>query len=311
MAVRVIRAVRSVSAGLLALAPALLAGPVPARAAAEHADGTHRTARIPVLPGSAAARAATVMCAKVAAKAGFSFDQTVATRRGPQPQIVVAIAVAMAESGCTPGATNVTTSGSVDRGLWQINSRYHPDVSDRCSFQIQCNANAGWRISGHGTRWSPWSAFNSGAWAPYLADARAAISGGFTFLLGDEGARTCLDADGTASGIGQSSCDPGDHHQQWTVVSSAVGSPPILRNAATGNCLDWDSAQTVQRTCDATEAGQRFSFLGTGRLNTNGNADALMRNRHDGPCAAADRSGAGKPVWPRPCDSRDTFQMWN
>ncbi|MFL6116822.1 MAG: hypothetical protein ACJ786_36530 [Catenulispora sp.] len=297
--------------GAVLLAVALMspAGPVPA--SARHADGTSRSARVPVRPGSARARAATIMCAKVAAKAGFSFDRTVTTRKGPQPQIVVAIAVAMAESGCTSGATNVNAGGSVDRGLWQINSRWHPEVSDRCAFQIQCNANASWIISGHGADWSPWSTFKSGAWTPYLADARAAIAGGFTFLLGNEGAGTCLNADGAAMAISQRVCDPGDGRQQWTVLSAAVGSPPILRNAATGSCLDWDGARTALLACDATDAGQRLSFLGTGRLNTNGNADALIQNRHDGPCVVADRAGAGKPVWPRACDSGDTLQMWN
>ena len=42
----------------------------------------------------------------------------------------LALAVAKCESALNPKARNVNTTGSIDRGLYQINNHYHPDVSD-------------------------------------------------------------------------------------------------------------------------------------------------------------------------------------
>lgn len=314
------------------VAEAVQAAAVPLATASVHADGPHRAAHTELPAGGAKAPASTIMCAKVAAKAGFSFTKTVATPAGAQPQIVVAIAVAMAESSCTPHAKNVNEGGSVDRGLWQMNSRYHPEVSDGCAYQIQCNANAAWTVSSHGARWSPWSAYNNGSWRAFLTNARAAISGGFTFLLGNQAAGTCLAADRAdradqaeqtdqAGGarVWQWTCDPADRYQQWT-VTSAVGGAPVLRNLGTGTCLAWDPAKpgngapVVQRACAAADPAEQFAFLGTGRLNVAGEADGLMQNVHSGSCLAADSSapaGNGKVVRQWACANNDRYQMWN
>lgn len=42
----------------------------------------------------------------------------------------LAVRVAKCESGLKTNARNVNATGSVDRGLYQINSYWHPDVSD-------------------------------------------------------------------------------------------------------------------------------------------------------------------------------------
>jgi Lysozyme like domain len=110
------------------------------------------------------------LCAEVARNAGFSGDP-----------LVTAIAVAMAESSCDPDATNTNgptagcPNGSVDRGLWQINSCYHSEVSAACAFDPQCNADAAYRISSGGSDWTQWSTYNSGAYRQYLDDAAAAV----------------------------------------------------------------------------------------------------------------------------------------
>ena len=290
-----------------------------ALASSRPADGgSHRS---PHTIGLTYARvpAATLVCAKVAAKAGYSFTRTVATSLGPQPQLIVAIAVAMAESGCNPGAVNVNSGGSEDRGLWQMNSVYHPEVSNACAFQIQCNADAAWKISDHGADWHPWSAFTNGSWRSYVGDARAAVSGGFSFQLISSGGGTCLDADHSDhASVRQWACNAADAYQQWTVVSS-VGAPPILRNVGAGTCLYWDGTKTVDgrpmalRTCDAADTGQQFWFLGSGRLNVDGSAQALMQNNHAGSCVDADRSSHanGAPIRQATCDASDSFQMWN
>ena len=108
--------------------------------------------------------AAADLCARVGSNAGFTGDR-----------LVTAVAVALAESRCNPAATLVNTDGSRDRGLWQINSRWHPEVSDDCAYDAQCNADAAFRISGQGTSWTPWVTFNTGAYRSWLDEARAAV----------------------------------------------------------------------------------------------------------------------------------------
>merc|ERR1712014_412551 len=51
-----------------------------------------------------------------------------------------AVAVAMAESRGDCNAQYVNGPGSIDRGLWQINSKYHPECSDSCAYSCSCNA---------------------------------------------------------------------------------------------------------------------------------------------------------------------------
>ncbi|MEY9863210.1 hypothetical protein ABH935_008859 [Catenulispora sp. GAS73] len=316
-------ALTTVLATALTSAPTSAFAAAPARALSRPADGgSHRS---PHTLGLTYAKvpASTLLCAKVAAKAGYSFNRTVATSLGQEPQIVVAIAVAMAESSCDPGAVNVNSGGSEDRGLWQLNSVYHPEVSNACAFQIQCNADAAWKASDHGADWSPWSAYNNGSWRSFVGDARAAIAGGFSFRLGNSGGGTCLDADrgnhANGAAVRQWACDAADAYQQWTVVSSSVGALPILRNVGTGTCLDWDGTKVgnaqpiVQWSCNAADDGQQFSFVGSGRLNTDGSAQALMQNSHDGTCVDADRTSHanGAPIWQWTCDGSDGFQMWN
>ena len=295
----------------------------PARALSRPADGgSHRSPRTLGL-SYAKVPASTLLCAKVAAKAGYSFNRTVATSLGKEPQIIVAISVAMAESSCNPSAVNINSGGSEDRGLWQMNSRYHSEVSNACAFQIQCNANAAWKVSNHGADWSPWSAFTNGSWRSYVGDARAAVSGGFSFQLANSSAGTCLDADrgdhSDGAPVRQWACDARDAYQQWTVVSAGVGTLPILRNVGTGTCLDWDGTKAgdgrpiFQMSCNAADGSQQFSFVGSGRLNTDGSAQALIQNSHDGTCVDADRTdhANGAPIRQWTCDGSDGFQMWN
>ncbi len=121
-------------------------------------------------PATAASSSAADLCAKVGSQAGFSGNG-----------LVTAVAVGMAESGCSPTASNSNgptkgcPNGSVDRGLWQINSCYHPTVSKNCAYDAQCNANAAYRISSGGSNWQPWVTYNNGRCKAYLDQARAAV----------------------------------------------------------------------------------------------------------------------------------------
>ncbi|MGW1518028.1 hypothetical protein [Streptomyces sp. NPDC002287] len=107
------------------------------------------------------------LCAQVGYTAGFRGDG-----------LVTAIAVALAESSCNPGASNTTgntPNTSTDRGLWQINDHWHNEVSDACAYDAQCNANEAFRISSHGTDWRQWSTYNAGAHLRHMEEAQAAV----------------------------------------------------------------------------------------------------------------------------------------
>lgn len=93
-----------------------------------------------------------------------------------------AIAVGLAESSgnLTASHVNGDWSNSVDRGPWQINSYWHPEVSDACAFDWACSAQAAFRISSGGSDWSQWATWTGGAYREHLEYARqlAASVGG-------------------------------------------------------------------------------------------------------------------------------------
>jgi hypothetical protein len=65
--------------------------------------------------------------------------------------------IAMAESGGNPDAVSPTD----DYGLWQVNGSHGP----LATLNPQANARAAVQISGDGTNWSPWTTFETGAYA--------------------------------------------------------------------------------------------------------------------------------------------------
>lgn len=64
----------------------------------------------------------------------------------------LAAAVAMAESGGGQNSYNGNTNGSMDRGLFQINSVH----GSQSTFDIAGNIRAAIAISNNGTTWKPW-----------------------------------------------------------------------------------------------------------------------------------------------------------
>ncbi|MGI8695931.1 MAG: hypothetical protein ACR2JQ_04690 [Mycobacteriales bacterium] len=156
---------------LLAAFVALLGGVV----AAPPAGASVRPASIGGPAPNRSVRPATldqsIRCASVARPAGFRSDHA-----------VTAVAVGMAESRCTASATGQNgpssgcPKGSTDRGIWQLNSCYHPEVTDACAYDAACNAQATLQISAQGADWTPWSTYNSGAYRQFLPDARIAVA---------------------------------------------------------------------------------------------------------------------------------------
>jgi hypothetical protein len=88
--------------------------------------------------------------------------------------LVMAIAVALAESGGDPTATDHDQNGTVDRGLWQINS-VHSQFSAACDYDPRCAAGAAFSISSGGTNWQPWVTYENGAEIPFLPAAASFV----------------------------------------------------------------------------------------------------------------------------------------
>jgi hypothetical protein len=81
----------------------------------------------------------------------------------------LAAAIAMAESGGLVRARNRNRRPpSVDRGLFQINSRWHPEVTRACAYDPRCNAEAAWQISDGGRDWSEWSSYRERSYRAFL-----------------------------------------------------------------------------------------------------------------------------------------------
>jgi Lysozyme like domain/Contractile injection system tube protein len=88
--------------------------------------------------------------------------------------LIIAVAVSHAESTFQRDAISPTQ----DYGLWQINKAAHGSQYDfnRLLSDANYNAQAAFTISGGGTKWSPWSTYNNGAYAKYMNQAQDAVN---------------------------------------------------------------------------------------------------------------------------------------
>ena len=86
--------------------------------------------------------------------------------------LAMAIAVALAESSGNPNATNYDSNGTVDRGVWQINS-VHVQYSASCDYDPTCAAGAAFAISAGGTNWGAWVTYQHGAEIVFLPETTA------------------------------------------------------------------------------------------------------------------------------------------
>lgn len=91
-----------------------------------------------------------------------------------------AIAVCCAESGRNPAAVNVNEGGSApgsrDRGLFQINDYWHPEVPDEVAFDPAGACRAALAIQ-QGAGWGAWAAYTNNAYERYLEPAKVALNG--------------------------------------------------------------------------------------------------------------------------------------
>lgn len=112
----------------------------------------------PVGPIGPPRRGVAGLLEEAAKKAGFSGEA-----------LRMAVAIGLAEGG---GAgtrhTNSDKRRTVDRGYWQWNNYWHPEVTDAMADDPYASAQQLYRVSGGGRNWSPWSTYKNGAYRQYL-----------------------------------------------------------------------------------------------------------------------------------------------
>src|SRR5256885_461126 len=99
-----------------------------------------------------------VQIARLAQQAGFTGNDW-----------TISVAVAEAESAGWTRARLIDTDCSVDRGLWQINSFWHGEVSDACAFDPPCNARGTHTIWANGGL-TQLATYNHGAYQAHMAE---------------------------------------------------------------------------------------------------------------------------------------------
>jgi hypothetical protein len=91
----------------------------------------------------------------------------------------IAVAIMIAESGLISNAlnTNPGPPTSHDRGIAQINSVAHPEISDICAYDTACAILAMYKISKGGTDFSPWSTYAQKTYLSHLAAVDSGTEG--------------------------------------------------------------------------------------------------------------------------------------
>lgn len=92
--------------------------------------------------------------------------------------IDIIVAIAQAESSLNTSAQHTNSDGSLDRGILQINSRYHSEVTDSCAYDAACSFQQGYRISSQGTNFNAWSTYTSGAYLRYMPTGSNTLANG-------------------------------------------------------------------------------------------------------------------------------------
>lgn len=103
-----------------------------------------------------------------AARAGFS---TAPDNSGYSPADTIA-AIALAESGGDDQAT-ANTSREYSVGVYQINLKAHPDISEQDARDLATSSAYVYRLSSGGTNFQPWTMYKNGGYKNHLPLAGA------------------------------------------------------------------------------------------------------------------------------------------
>jgi len=207
-------------------------------------------------------------CAGYAAAAGW------ANNGNYGGNLVTATAVCVAESGgnatiyyCDGNGTVGTyppvtcPGGSYDRGLWQVNSKAWPKVTDACAFQPTCNANAAYAISAEGATFSPWAVYDGTGYTRYLGAAQTAVNGLTSGALVSAAFGVCATRSGTADGaaVVVGSCGRSLPSQQWAITGDTLRGGTLCLTAGSGQ------PAVTASTCTGDDS-QSWAAQGSGQL---------------------------------------------
>lgn len=84
----------------------------------------------------------------------------------------IAVRMMLGESGGHDDIVNTNKDGSIDRGLWQFNTRFFPNISNRTAFDPYASTYAA-RKTFDSVGWKPWKVDNYHA--RFDGQARAAV----------------------------------------------------------------------------------------------------------------------------------------
>ncbi len=87
----------------------------------------------------------------------------------------IIVAIAQAESGLMPLRQGIVTDGSLDRGILQINSHWHGEVTDAQAYDPAQAFQQAFRMSG-GTNFGAWTTYKSGAYKQFLGGVMPVLS---------------------------------------------------------------------------------------------------------------------------------------
>lgn len=207
--------------------------------------------------------------AKLVAEAGFPGG-------GPQ---ATAIAVISAESGRDPAATNAAgnTPPSVDRGLWQINDYWHPEVTDAQAFDPVLATKEALRISNGGTSFAPWSAYNNGSYKQYLDAARVALDARARLLALEQ---TVRNRDATVSSLAAQR-DQLKLQQDLLTASLQVARAQVADLQRQLDAAHGDDAELAKRLEQALADVQMFRALAESASADLARAKEAMRGLHE------------------------------
>ncbi len=227
--------------------------------------------------------------------------------------LVTATAVCVAESGGHPSIYFCDGNGTIgfyppvncpgglyDRGLWQINSKYHASVSDTCAFHAQCNADAAYGISAQGTSFAPWAVYGSASYAKYLAAAQAAVSalgaGAVPSALFGICMARAQNADGAPVVIRR--CARRHATEQWTIIPHTIYQGSLCLAAGPGA----GQPAVIVTTCTGTDSQIWTTYRGN-----------QLRNGQNGEClddpAASRTPGTALDLAPCAATRQETWWL--
>lgn len=159
----------------------------------------------------------------------------------------VIVAIAEAESGFVTNARNsVGNSAGIDRGILQINSYYHAEVSDAECDDPAAAFRHGYRIASRGTNFTPWSTYTNGAYRRFLQNTETPRS------FGPEAARRAMVASYTwFSGWGEPRA--GARYHEGEDLGAPSGTPVRAPEAGTvtNNYYDERGGNAVYMAADS------------------------------------------------------------